>query len=85
MRLKADGSSRRFRADSRPSAAPECFRLMTKVSVIAPTRFLIITRMLMKLIAPDLHASVSAVQGRQLSSADVRLLHRGRKQPGESQ
>lgn len=40
--------------------------------------------LLIQLIAPDLSAPVSALQGRQLSSADVRLLHRGRKQPGES-
>lgn len=40
--------------------------------------------LLVQLIAPDLCAPVSALQGRQLSSADVRLLHRGRKQPGES-
>lgn len=40
--------------------------------------------LLIQLIAPDLCAPVSALQGRQLSSADVRLLHRGREQPGES-
>lgn len=38
----------------------------------------------MILIGPDLHASVSAIQGHQLSSADVRLFHRGGEQPGES-
>lgn len=67
-----------------PGALVCVFKFMTTFFCSTLRSFRTITGLLIEPIAPDLCGSVSAVQGHQLSSADVRLFHRGRKQPGES-